>query len=604
MPPAREQARVTLPRWWAFVCAGLCYSLFTAVAFPPASVWVLAVFAPVPLIWAGCRAVQHPLRCAALTAVGVLPLWFYENLWVIDVTGLGYPLMAVYLSVYAGLFVWLLSLLRRLWTPKGRSGALIPVVLLAPIVWTALEVLRGEVMFTGYPWYLAGHPLIETPRLAAPAGLLGAYFVSFLVVALGGGLADAAGWSNGKRGVGGIGAGVVCVLWVITASLGRPEAARKPPAVARVGVIQTNIPQDNKLGWTLAQRVQDLARFVQLTRDAAAARPRVDMIVWPETMFPAEALNQGFRDDLLAALRLRGRDPAKDPSLAFIAKLLELQAEIGIPIVLGAESIEGMRFVKNEAGNEVLRYDRRYNSVFLVEGGKVHPERYDKMELTPFGEVIPYVWRWKSLQDLIVNVGAGGMRFDLAIGTELTVFSIAPAGGSAAPDGQDLPARLPIELVTPICFEATKSALCRRLTYDEDGRRASLILNLSNDGWFGPATGWRGMVSGGRLQHLLAARWRCVELGVPMVRAVNTGISASIERDGKIRQQGPDGRDYSVNVDGVLIASVELPDAASGTVFGRIGNVFGWGAVAATALLIPLGMLVGRRRANRPVSPA
>src|SRR5690349_13237366 len=98
MPPAREQIKTAPPKWWAFVLAGLCHALFTALAFPPAGVWVLAVFAPVPLVWAGCRATQWPSRCALLTALGVAPLWVYEQSWLLEVTQLGYPLLVVYMS--------------------------------------------------------------------------------------------------------------------------------------------------------------------------------------------------------------------------------------------------------------------------------------------------------------------------------------------------------------------------------------------------------------------------------------------------------------------------------------------------------------------------
>ncbi len=221
MPPAREQLKAAPPKWWAFVLAGLCYGLFTALAFPPAGVWVLAVFAPVPLVWAGCRAGQRPVRFALLTALGTSPLWVYEQSWLWEVTKAGYPLLVLYMSAYAGAFVWLLALVRRSWLPKGRLAPLLPAFVVAPVVWTALEMIRGEVLLTGYPWYLAGHPLIESARLAAPASLLGAYFVSFLTVMVSGALADAAGWMGVSRGMGGIGAAATFVAWIGTSIAGR-----------------------------------------------------------------------------------------------------------------------------------------------------------------------------------------------------------------------------------------------------------------------------------------------------------------------------------------------------------------------------------------------
>jgi apolipoprotein N-acyltransferase len=576
--------------------------LFTALAFPPAGVWVLAVFAPVPLVWAGCRATRWPSRCALLTALGVSPLWVYEQSWLIEVTEVGYPLLVMYMSAYAGVFVWVFALVRRSWLPKGRYAPLLPAFIVAPIVWTALEVIRGQVMLTGYPWYLAGHPLIESPRLAAPASLLGAYFVSFLTVALSGALADAAGWMGVARGMGGIGAAGVAVAWVATGILGRVPASPAEAPSVRVAVVQTNVPQDNKLGWKLEDRVRDWDEFTKLTREAAAGRPRPDLIVWPETMFPGEGLNADYLAAVDSILKERGQDPEKTPATFFVRRLLELQEDIGIPMLVGAEGIEGFRMELNKEGKEAPAFDHRYNSTFLVEAGKIREDRYDKIELTPFGEVIPYVWRWPGLERLIEDVGAGGMKFDLTPGARGHVFTLGLVGSRAAAriEGHGETAQKFVKFVTPICFEGTKPELCRRLVYKEGEPRASLIINVSNDGWFGTTTGWRGVIAGGRQQHLQAARWRCVELGVPMVRAVNTGISAYVDRTGKIRHAGPDGRDSTVSEAGVMTATVPLPDETERTVFGRIGNVFGWTMVVVGVLLPAVGMSAVRQRSNRP----
>jgi apolipoprotein N-acyltransferase len=597
--------------------SGLCAALFTGLALPPAGVWVLAFFAPVPLIWAGCRATERTKSAAIMTTLGFLPLWLYEQGWMWNVTKLGYPLLSIYLAAYAGAFVWLFAVTRRAWTLKGRFGPMLPAWIIAPIAWTALEMIRGEVMLTGYAWYLAGHPLIEAPFLAAPASLLGAYVVSFLVVALSGALADAAGWSGVSRAAGGIGAAGIMAVWLVMSLAGSaPQTgpsrtgASASATTVRVGVVQTNIPQDNKLGWKLEDRLNDWKRFADLTKEAAAARPRPDIIVWPETMFPGESLNPEFRQKVADFLAARNQNPELTPATFFLARLLELSTDVGTPLVIGAESLEGISFIKDKDGNDYPKHERRYNSVFLVQNGTIGAERYDKIERTPFGEVIPYLWRWPSLQHVVEDVGAGGMKFDLNAGSDLRVFSVGVTSVIATPE--DKAPQIPCELrfVTPICFEATKSELCRRLVYERGRgglggvRRAALMVNVSNDGWFGPTSGWHTLLSGGRAQHLQAARWRCVELGVPMIRAVNTGISAYIDRTGKIRRAGPDGRDSIVNVDGIMVATVELPPDDQSTVFGRVGNVFGWISVV-TGVALPLcGFAWRRQRQNRPATSA
>jgi apolipoprotein N-acyltransferase len=103
----------------------------------------------------------------------------------------------------------------------------------------------------------------------------------------------------------------------------------------------------------------------------------------------------------------------------------------------------------------------------------------------------------------------------------------------------------------------------------------------------------------GRAQHLLAARWRCVELGVPMVRAVNTGISCAVDQSGSlIGPEVVDGLRRNVREDGALVAHVPLTDRA--TIFGRIGNVFAYAAMGVGWAVFAWAWVVGRK--NRAIS--
>ena len=181
----------------------------------------------------------------------------------------------------------------------------------------------------------------------------------------------------------------------------------------------------------------------------------------------------------------------------------------------------------------------------------------------PFGEVIPLLWRWQTLQSWVVHLGAEGMEFELSPGSRY--------GGIDIPITRPDLGRTSIRAATPICYEATRSDLCRKLVRgDSGGGRAELLINFSNDGWFG----WW---DGGRRQHLLCARWRCVELGIPMVRCVNTGVSCQIDQRGQIVDQQladksgpPKPNDRS---EGFLTASVPLAPSARPTIFELIGLI-------------------------------
>ena len=212
-----------------------------------------------------------------------------------------------------------------------------------------------------------------------------------------------------------------------------------------------------------------------------------------------------------------------------------------------------------------MRYesDARYNSAFLVRNGEVSPETYDKQHLTPFGEVMPYISSWPWLERAFLSLAARGMAFNLEAGHLPTVFNFVGEPERAAA-GVMLFRQM--RAVAPICYEATVGSVCRDLIFDwRGGRRANVMLNLTNDGWFYDA-------EGGRELHLLMARWRCLETATPMVRAANTGISCVIGQDGKVLGA------LEPFESGVLIAGV--PEAGDRPLVIKIGDAIGWFCLA------------------------
>lgn len=583
--------------WWALVLAGLGHGVVLSLALPPVGVWPLTLAAVAPLVWAGTRGAARPVKSAVLAGLGGLPIWLGQQAWLIDVTAAGYPLLALYMCLYPALFVWLIAKVRQV----GVGGVRVPLALAVGVLWTGVEVLRGEVLLTGYAWFGVGHAIIEQPGLAAPASLLGAYFITFLVAALSGALADAAGWGSMPRRVGGISAAAIVLLWGGASALGsggwggRGQVAGEGGAQrVPIAVVQTNLPQSNKLGWSVASKLAEWRKWAELIRQAAVAAERPEIIILPETMFPGMALNPDAIDvERRAGLQFRvgGEGPGTlVDSTVFADELLELQKGVGTPIMIGASASEGLR-IESRAGSVDITEERRFNSVFVVSGGRVLANRYDKIDLTPFGEMIPYVWRFPAIERWVLSVGAGGMKFDLSSGKEARPLVVPRRGGTTLVDDERVG---PVTVATPICFEVTRSGLCRRLVYDQaTGRRAAdLIVNVSNDGWFG----WW---DGGREQHLQLARWRCVELGIPMVRSVNTGVSAFIDADGRVQPIGTGGVRWlgtgrAVRNEGVLVGSVVLEPG--GTLFGRVGNVWGWTMLGLTGVAAPWAVVLGRRR--------
>lgn len=556
------------------VLAGGLHGLLLWLSFAPVGWWWLSLVAALPLVVAADDLASHhralPLRTSRAddpvkkrrwrtrwlllgVACGTLPAWFVFNAWMLDVTAVGMPLFAVYLSLYPALFVLLLASWRR-------SAPGVPIAVAAGLSWGAVEVLRGELVLTGYPWYLLGHPLIEGGALASAGGVVGQYGVSALVCAL-----VAGGWGLWKirrestrrlvrRGVAPV-AGVV-VVWVGLGVMGWRGDVEGRGEVVVVGVVQTELAQSVKGSWPIWRRAEDFAGWLQAsaglalgvaadadasvwTAAAVGAERGVDVIVWPETMFPGETLSP----DVLALERREGvalifddADGAQQrlPITAFADDLLDIQGFLGVPMVVGAIGIEGREYrLTDEPGGLESTEAGRFNSVFVLSGGEVFGERYDKVELTPFGEFIPVLGRWDGLQQAVARLGAGEVvRLSLKSGREANRLRVPMRGrGSAGREGRDGGgvADLGRELViaTPVCFEVTKSLHCRRLVFGGDGPAADLLVNVSNDGWFGRS-------DAGRWHHLQAGRWRCVELGVPMVRAVNTGVSVHVDARGRV----------------------------------------------------------------------
>jgi len=192
----------------------------------------------------------------------------------------------------------------------------------------------------------------------------------------------------------------------------------------------------------------------------------------------------------------------------------------GLTLITGAARRE-------DGAGESPRY---FNALHALRGGGTVVATYDKVHLVPFGEYLP-------LQDLLTRFG-------------LRQFVNTPGGFTAGArvsvlDVPGLPPVLPL-----ICYE---------IIFPEEIRsrvsEAGLIVNVTNDGWFGETAGpW---------QHLAQARLRAVEFGLPLARSANSGVSVVYDPYG--RELGAIGLGRS----GVLDSPV--PKRLPSTIFSIFG---------------------------------
>lgn len=233
------------------------------------------------------------------------------------------------------------------------------------------------------------------------------------------------------------------------------------------------------------------------------------LILWPETAVPG--MTQAFWPSLL--------DPLEQDAMAHGAEIL-----VGIP--------------RDHEDGE------RYYNTLLALGGQ--PGFYAKRHLVPFGEYPP----WRALLKPLFD------RFNIPMS------DFAP-GEAARP----LLKVRGHEAGISICYEAAFAEEVRQALPE-----ATLLINVTNDGWFGDSLAPH--------QHLQIARMRALETGRQMLRSTNTGISALIDRDGRVLEH------LGLGVPGIL--RVRLQPYAGSTPFALLGN---WPALA----LMGLALLLFRR---------
>jgi apolipoprotein N-acyltransferase len=271
-----------------------------------------------------------------------------------------------------------------------------------------------------------------------------------------------------------------------------------------------------------------LARYLELSDRATSPTSTglvdVTHLIWPESAFPF----------------LLHREPA---ALARIGRVVPR----GGALVTGAAR-EGSAQSGETSGR------RFFNSIQVVGDEGSILSTYDKVHLVPFGEYVP-----QALDAVLTALG-------------IRAFVNIPGGFTAGERrlALSVPGLPPV--AGSVCYEAIFPGETMPL-----GERPGLILNVTNDGWFGDTPGPR--------QHFAQARLRAVERGLPLVRAANTGISAVIDPYGRIVASLP------VGVEGVVDS--DLPRAAPPTLFDRFGTL-----TAGALLLSCAGLAVYGRRRN------
>ncbi|MCG7392782.1 apolipoprotein N-acyltransferase [Microvirga sp. ACRRW] len=529
--------RVILARGWRRWTLSFAAGALGALAMPPFGFLPALALSLVLAVWLidGTAKSGIPLRSSLKSAAMIGWFWgfgyFVAGLWWLGAAFL----------VEADQFAWALpfgvlglpallafftafgfALARLLWLPDASR------ILALAFGLTISEWLRGH-LFTGFPWNNPGMALGQNIWLMQSASLIGLYGLCFLAIAICAspalivtGRTARARWAT---------PGIAAGLLVAMAAFGIWRVPPEPVATVenvRLRIMQPNLPQDAK--FNPRNRDAIMRRYLSLSASPGRdGRTHTDSthIIWPESAFPF----------------LLHRDPA---SLAQIGGLLEP----GSVLITGAARMDAPL-----PGEEVGKF---FNAIQVIDDRGTILGAYDKVHLVPFGEYVP-----KFLDELIRAVG-------------LRQFVHIPGGFE--PSDRRKPLSIPglPPVAATICYEAIFPGEVL-----PEGPRPSLILNVTNDGWFGQTTG--------PYQHFAQARLRAVEEGLPLVRAANTGISGVVDPYGRIVDSLPLG------VDGVIDAT--LPVALSGAKSSQVRSF----SLTATLVICLMALIVRRKQSANPL---
>jgi len=454
----------------AVILAGaLCNLSFAPIHFSPAAIISLSVFY---------------LLCDAAKSKK-------EIFWLGWCYGFGYFLAGVYwisisLLVDAASFAWLipfaltlipgvlalyfvcLALSFHFVIKKFHFKKNYEKFLIFAIFWVLFEIIRAY-LFTGFPWNLLGYIWSFSDSLTQIASIFGVWGLSFFAV-------------------------LVCLLptLFITLSLSKVVISRADKIFAasvvflllisflfgyfrindakivneknlKIRLVQGNIKQEMK--WDEQEKYKNFLKHILMSNSGDTRE--IAATIWSETSVPYTI----------------------DDTSGIIEKL-----QIAVPNSQGGTLISGGLRLKFAPDGNI---ENVFNSVFVFGNNGVI-DSYDKHHLVPFGEYVPL----QEYLPFIHKITNGAIGFSKGEGPKTihgNLISISPL----------------------LCYEVIFPT-----NIIDKNDRPDLLVNLTNDAWFGNSTG--------PYQHFDMAKMRAIEYGIPLARVANTGITAFFDPYGRV----------------------------------------------------------------------
>jgi apolipoprotein N-acyltransferase len=358
-------------------------------------------------------------------------------------------------------------------------------------------------------------------------------------------------------------AGAVCLL-VLLMGYGGLRLGRSAFEVGpKVALLQGNISQAMKDQPTAEENKDTIAplerEYLPLARKVFRGGETPDLVIWPETCWP---------DNWPTVLPGVTADDPKYPNTAekvaayqkAVAKSVREIAPVYALVGLNGDDWDGTKW-------------RKGNTAVLIrpDDADFFAGRYDKMHLVPFGEYLPFV---ETLPFVKAFSPYGDRDYSCTPGENYTRFEMRTVRRTAQSEGGK-PLVKGYTFGVLICYEDSDPWIARQYNQWAGGEPVDFLVNISNDGWFDGTEQHE--------QHLAACRFRAVEARRTIVRAVNMGISAVVDPNGRVTHMIDTEWGDSKKKVGTIIADV--PIDTRGSVYAAVGD---W-----VPLLCWVGILTG-----------
>lgn len=537
-------------RWMNVACEKA--TLWRLVGAACSGFLLFAAFPPLEFAWAGWFSL-FPLTVLLIVFPGQGKPWlegllfgavfFFPTLfWVTEVSWIGWLALAALMSLYPA--VWVLLMNRFL---SGAGDSLHSFRNLARAFcgagcWVGLEWLRG-LLLTGFTWNFLGvsqFRMVAVIQVAEWGGvLLVSMAVAFLSMIFALTLVRVVKEMQRRQKMRPhfeFTLGMLLIGLVLLYGIHVLFQNEEPEGEIGVLAVQPDIPQSP---WGSAVPVEEaIARMEVLSisglNSEGAQGREVELVVWPETPVGEEMYSTPW----------------------FKQSLRSLTREREVSLLMGSIVYAGPDL---------------YNAAMLFPAGGSPPQIYYKNHLVLMGETVPLP-SWFPFLDRLVPLGQNFSR-----GTSAPVLMLRDGAVRMAP---------------LICFEDTFGRIARRFA----DQRPNLLINITNDGWFGRSVQSR--------QHLANATFRAVENRLPLLRVSNNGVTAWIDAKGILRPGSMLGEvgNSSLHDPGTLAATIPLP-APRETLYQRFGD---WpGVLGILAMVIAAGWpwkgFPGKRGKGKPL---